>query len=148
MTNNKSYAKKELYAYLTLEWCKMFFGENKRRKKKLSININSKFKKLNRSIIYGNFDTYRNIIFIYLNNHNTLLEVVQTIIHEYTHYLQSSYQYKKYQKIYNYKKNPYELEARNIEEKYGKKCLRVIRNQLKISNSDTSLKNIKTSSLC
>lgn len=146
MTNNKRYVKKELYAYLTLEWCKMFFGKNKRRKKELLFIISPKQKKIKRSIVYGNFDISRNIIYIYLNNNNTLLEVVQTVIHEYTHYLQSSYQYKKYQKIYYYTQNPYELEARNNEEKYGNKCLKFLRNHLKTSKSGISLKKTNVSS--
>lgn len=137
---NSFYKKKEIFAKLTLKWCKKFFGKNKRRKKQLLLTFSPQLKKKKRSFIYGNYDLYRNVICIYLNNNATILEVVQTVIHEYTHYLQSSYKLKKYEKSYNYTQNPYEIEAKYNEETYGNKCLKHIRNQFKISNSGICLK--------
>lgn len=143
---SKRYEKKELYAKLALKWCKNFFGINVRRKKSIVLLLSPKIMKKKRSIVYGNYDIYRNTMCIYLNNNATVLEVVQTVIHEYTHYLQSSYRYKKYEKIYYYTQNPCEIEAKHNEEAYGNKCLRYVRNQSKISNSCASLKKNNTSS--
>ena len=64
---------------------------------------------------------------IYIENCKTLDDVVSTIIHEYTHYLQSRTKYEKYEKEYYYSTNPYERQAKRNEIKYTKICLQDIK---------------------
>ena len=49
------------------------------------------------------------------NGETPLYDIVSTVIHEYTHYLQSRNLYQKYEKVYYYSTNPYEREARRNE---------------------------------
>jgi len=136
---------KKKFVYLSYSWCKKFFGENPRKRKELIIDINPKRRKEKRSIYCGSYCFYKNKLTIYINNCDSLLLIVQTIIHEYTHYLQIRRKYEYYNKVYTYYTNPYEKEAVYNEMKYGKKCLREIKNQFNISNSTTSLKKISKS---
>jgi hypothetical protein len=131
---------KKKYVYLAYKWCVNFFGENPRKKTELHIDINHKKRKIKRTIYYGKYCFYKNKLTIYINNCDTLLSIVQTVIHEYTHYLQIRRKSEYYHKTYSYYANPYEKEAAYNEKKYGKKCLMKINNQFKISNSTTSLK--------
>ena len=130
---------KEKYALFALEWCNIHFGKCKRKRRELIFELNPK-KKINKRAYYGYYCFYRNKLTVCINNCETLLDIVQTVIHEYTHYLQSRTKYEYYLKVYSYSTNPYEKEAKKNELIYGKECLKTIKNQLKISNSKTSFK--------
>jgi Zn-dependent peptidase ImmA (M78 family) len=140
MKNNIDYDIKEKYAIHALEWCYVHFGICKRKKRNIILELNPKKKFKKRSVYFGNYCFYQNKLTIYLNNCETLLDIVQTVIHEYTHYLQSRTKYEYYLKVYSYSANPLEKEAKYNELKYGKKCLKSINNQFKISNSVISFK--------
>jgi hypothetical protein len=81
-------------------------------------------------VVYGNYCFYRNKMTIHEPSCNTIYEVVSTVIHEYTHYLQSRPQYKIYQDHYYYSHNPYEREAKRNEDKYTKLCIKNIKKLL------------------
>ena len=81
-------------------------------------------------MVYGNYCFYRNKMTIHEPACETLYDVVSTVIHEYTHYLQSRTLYKKYQDKYYYSRNPYEREAKRNEEKYTKECMKYIKSFL------------------
>jgi Zn-dependent peptidase ImmA (M78 family) len=78
-------------------------------------------------VYYGNYCLYKNQITIYINNCETLKNLVSTIIHEYTHYLQPMGRYKEYEKYYYYSTHPFERQARRNETKYTDTCLSSIR---------------------
>ena len=66
---------------------------------------------------------------IFVNNHQTINELVDTCIHEYVHYLQMPHQtnqleYNKFNKTRGYYKNPYEIEARERAAFYTPKCIK------------------------
>jgi uncharacterized protein YjaZ len=137
MKNNK-YDLKETYANLAFDWCKKNLGKNKRKKRKLEFKFSNregylykvydKEKTIKRKYsIFGRYCEIRNLIVIYEPNCRTLNEIVSTVIHEYTHYLQSMYQYKKYDEIYYYSLNPLEKEAQKNEELYTKQCIKDIK---------------------
>lgn len=140
MKNNVDYETKIKYAVHALKWCNIHFGKCKRKKRELIMELSPKKQLKKRSIYFGFYCFYRNKLIVYINNCETLLDIVQTVIHEYTHYLQSRTKYEYYHKIYNYSTNPLEKEAKENELKYGKKCLRSINNQFKISKSVISFK--------
>lgn len=118
------------YSKLTLKWCESFFGPNERKRTKLKLTFSNRRRKIKNHLVFGNYCFWRNEMTIYLSHCKTELDIVSTIIHEYTHYLQSRVKYLKYQKEYYYSTNPYEREAKRNEERYGKLCLKEIKDRL------------------
>ena len=121
---------KKQYAIPALKWCREFFGENDRKRSKLEFEFTERKRTDKNSMVYGNYCFYRNKMTIHEPACNTLYDIVSTVIHEYTHYLQSRSLYKYYQDIYYYSRNPYEREAKRNEEKYTKICIKEIRKRL------------------
>lgn len=115
---------------LTIRWCRDFFGINDKKRTKLKLVFSNRPRTIKKSIVFGNYCFWRNTITIYIPHCNTIDEIVSTVIHEYTHYLQSRPRYQTYQKNYYYSTNPYEREARKNEERYTKMCIDDIKNQL------------------
>ena len=109
---------KKKYTTLAIRWCKQNFGVNERKRT------------IKRSTVFGNYCFYRNKITIHLGACKTMFDLVSTIIHEYTHYLQSRNVYKSYEQTHCYFSNPCEREARRNEEKYTKICIREIKKYL------------------
>lgn len=119
------------YIKLTLKWCKKNLGINRRKRKKLTLKFSDE-KKIRKNCVYhGDYSFERNAITIYIANCDTILDVVSTVIHEYTHYLQFATVYKRYSKIYYYSQNPYERQAKRNEKKYTKICLQEITKNIK-----------------
>ena len=122
-----SYETKKRYATLALKWCRENFGENERKRKKLFIEVTERKRTIKNHAVFGNYCFYRNKITIHTHTCETIYDIVSTIIHEYTHYLQSRNMYKYYEENYYYSTNPYEREARRNENKYTKICLKDIK---------------------
>jgi hypothetical protein len=105
-------------------WCRNHMGEN--NKKKLSLLV-TYWKGWDTDM--GEYDPQDHCIFIYYNNTNTVKELLQTIIHEWTHSLQPlTSKWKEYNKM-EYNSNPYEKEAYASEVKY-KDMWQVIKHKL------------------
>lgn len=136
----KNHEIKKKYAILSLRWCKKKFGKSPTKKRKLILNFINKEGYYGKYPIYGKFCYTTNKITIYSPMCDTLNEIISTVIHEYTHYMQSGYQYRIYQKKYYYSQNPYEKQAKKFEKKYRIECFRYIRSQFKTSKSGTSFK--------
>ena len=120
----------KFYAIQTLKWCKKFLGTNSRKKKPIKLSVLKKTRKLDDSTDCGSYHSDENRIIIYYLNCPTIKDVVSTVIHEYTHYLQSNKKYFEFMEHYYYSSHPYEKEARKNEEKYSNKCIRYIRKYL------------------
>lgn len=127
---NNNIELKKKYAILTIKWCKEFFGINERKKTKLEFEFTTRKRSIKKAMVYGNYCFYRNKMTIHEPACETLYDIVSTVIHEYTHYLQSRTLYKKYQDMYYYSRNPYEREAKRNEDKYTKECLKYIKSHL------------------
>jgi uncharacterized protein YjaZ len=121
---------KVYYAEEALKWCKDNFGLCDRKRRKLLFNVSERKRKSGNSDIYGNYCFWRNKITLYLPNNTTIHDIVATMIHEYTHYLQSRTRYNNYEKTHYYSHNPLEREARRNEEKYTKICIRHIKKNM------------------
>lgn len=117
---------KRKIAILTLKWCQENIGINK-KKKNIKLSVTTKPHKEGNYYILGHFLNSENKIMIYNLKEQSLIDIVQTIIHEYTHYLQSSKKYWEYHKTHYYSQHPYERQARRNELKYGKTCLKEIK---------------------
>lgn len=118
---------KKIYASKALRWCMDNLGVNKRKKTYPKISVRIRFKSVEEKMCSGTYYHEENRIIIYDLNCKSLEDVVGTVIHEYTHYLQSTKKYWEYFKTYYYSNHPYELQARRNEVKYTKKCLRSVR---------------------
>jgi len=118
---------KKKYANLALKWCKDNFGINYRKRRKVILEISNKPRKIKNYMIFGNYCFWRNKITIYEPNCKTDIQIVSTVIHEYTHYLQSRTKYQKYEKTHYYSTHPLERSAFRNEEKYAKMCLKEIK---------------------
>ena len=122
---------KTQYAMEAYKWCRKNFGLSDTKRRKLDFIISTQQRKKGRFRFLGNYCFWRNRMVIYAPNCESLVEIVSTVIHEYTHYLQSGPQYRRYEKDYYYSTNPYEREAKRNEEKYAKICLKEIRKKIK-----------------
>ena len=77
---------------------------------------------------YGEYDYTDNKIIVYPLIHETVKDIIDTIIHEWIHFLQDTEEIIESIERYKYFKsaNPKELEAINLAKKYTKECLRDI----------------------
>lgn len=131
MVNKEKHIKlKKRYAILTIKWCRQNLGINERKKTKLDFEFTTRKRTIKKYPVYGNYCFWRNKITLHEPTCNTIKDVVSTIIHEYTHYLQSRPKYQEYQRKYYYSANPYEREARRNEEKYTSICIKEIKKYL------------------
>lgn len=118
---------KKRYALLTLKWCEEYFGLCYRKRRKLLFRFSERSRRMDKFKVFGNYCFYRNEIIIYLPNCDTIHDIVSTVIHEYTHYLQVRRKYREYELSRYYSQNPMERQAKRNEDKYTKLCLKDIR---------------------
>lgn len=121
---------KKWYAEQALRWCRKNFGYNERKRTRLEFEFSEWSRKMKNCLVYGNYCFYRNKITLYLPNNETIYDVVATIIHEYTHYLQVRRKYREYELRMYYSQNPLEKQAKRNEEKYTKMCIKEIKKYL------------------
>jgi uncharacterized protein YjaZ len=121
---------KKWYAEQALKWCRKHFGYNDRKRTRLKFEFSEWSRKMKNCLVYGNYCFYRNKITLYLPNNETIYDVVATIIHEYTHYLQVRRKYRAYEITRYYSQNPLEKQAKRNEEKYTKMCIKEIKKYL------------------
>lgn len=117
---------KKKIARLTLKWCKNKFGVNSSKKIRIKIELRLKIKKDGNFIVFGHYYSDINTIYIYNLRNVSTNDLVSTVIHEYTHYLQSDTKYLEYLETYDYDNHPYECEARKNEKDYTEMCLNEI----------------------
>ncbi len=95
-------------------WCRKYMGNNNKKKFSLLVTYWKGW-----DTIMGEYDPQEHNIFIYYNNISNVKELLQTIIHEWTHSLQPlTSKWKEYNDI-AYSTNPYEKEAYASEVLYS-----------------------------
>lgn len=117
---------------LTIQWCRESFGENHRRKNEFSVYVGPQPKRLLKKYgkYYGCYDCMENKLSVFPENNKNIKELIQTTIHEYTHYTQPiRSKYYKLEQQYGYTRNPFEVVARKNEELY-KLCWKQIKASL------------------
>ena len=122
---------KKSYAKHTLKWCKEYCGLCNRKKRKPLFRFSERNRKIQNFDVFGNYCFYRNEIVIYLPNNRTIYDVVSTVIHEYTHYLQVRRKYREYEMTRYYSQNPLERQAKRNEDRYTKICIKEIKKLMK-----------------
>jgi hypothetical protein len=119
---------KELYGYqtkkivdLALEWCSNKFGF-----RKYTPNIYFSVIRERTNYDSGWYEPARHEpeITINISGNQNISDLINTVIHEYTHYLQPdlSKNYNPLDPNFNYDKHPLEIEAREMAKKYTRKC--------------------------
>jgi hypothetical protein len=104
-----------------LSWCKKEYGKSKFYKKYPKLYL---YRIPWEPKDYGYFLIDFNEIILFKKPHNTFVEFIDTIIHEYIHYLQDQ---TKYDKLLpkgknNYKNHPFEKESYSIASRDKFKC--------------------------
>lgn len=107
-------------------WCEKNIG-TKRKSHKLSYFITSR--PICPFPAYGVYDPKPNVIKIHRGECYNVKKVIQTVIHEYTHFLQDLRSYSRVLNEVGYKDHPYEVEARNMENNYSI-CWKQIKNNI------------------
>jgi len=115
--------QKKKIGKLALEWCVKNFGSPLRFGRTPEL----KFSVKRDPDDFGEYEPNTKIIRIYLNSMSDAKDIVKTIIHEYCHFLQMPRakdftSYSKFSRSYGYDDNPLEVEAREYEKKYFRKC--------------------------
>lgn len=112
---------KKKFVQLALQWCSANLGTIKHPYQlKIYYYPNKKYS--------GRFLSTNKMIIIYVYPDLKLIDLVDTILHEFCHHLQfvkvsAQQEYdKKYEK-FGYWKNPYEIEARKMGKRHKKECL-------------------------
>lgn len=112
------------YIKEVINWCAINMGMPPKVKQLPNIIIRYyKHKKL-----LGVFNFHGKQISVYVNGHENLLKLTNTLIHEYQHFLdiRNTNDQKDYAKILEnigYEKHPFEIAARNAADKYEKSCI-------------------------
>ena len=98
-----------------VEWCKNKFGKSKFQKSFPKIVVSN-----NKGPYCGAYFPTENEIHIFPAQNKTFICLCDTIIHEYTHYLQKMDMYDVYYAKHkkNYNNHPYEITANNKGAKY------------------------------
>jgi hypothetical protein len=123
--------RKTTYCRLVLDWCHNNLSNPNTSKPTLRVNY------YNHKKWGGVYQSGTNECVIYVNSHDTILGVTNSIIHEYVHSRQRSRSfdkmYNKYNREIGYEQNPFEVEARDIAKKYEKECLLWVYSQISTS---------------
>ena len=122
--------KIEQHVDVFYKWCCEKYGHSKYHKDFPTISIDRRGKRN-----YGWFCTERNHIHIYENMHERTIDLVDTIIHEWTHYMQPTTWLARYEKTHNYSENPYELEAQEVAMRDSSECFKSCYDELLVDNT-------------
>ena len=110
---------------LVLDWCKKYLGKsNYFSIKTLNLRIN------NRIDLLGEFIWEKNTIYVNLKSHKNLLNLIETIIHEYVHFQQSKEKFIKIcgdLDINEMSNHPYEIIAENMAKTLSKICYKQLK---------------------
>lgn len=116
-------------AKLTLDWCIDRYGTSLHNDlSTLEIKFRSKL------AFYGEYDSDDNAIYINPTKHKTLIDLVNTVIHEYTHFKQNiDGMYTKYYDRYGrtYENHPHEISAHRTADRDQREARRWVLNQLR-----------------
>ena len=109
-----------------VDWCLSTYGKSKYNRTFPDIQ----FKKPDYSNedCAGLYDEVEHFIFVNKNDHSTLPDLVNTIIHEYTHYKQNMKHYQVLALYLDRDKHPMEIEANKVADRDTKKCLKEVFN--------------------
>ena len=109
-----------------LDWCLKTYGKSKFNKEFPYLEFRKPDYYTEGCMAY--YDEIDSVIFVDKTQHQTLYELANSIIHEYTHYKQNMRHYQILALYLPDEKNPMEIEAHRIAKKDTKKCLKEVFN--------------------
>lgn len=112
----------EKFIYNSSSWCynNLGYRTDLEQTPEIDWEINSlEMQKLN---VLGYYHPDQNMIELRIRGHRTWVNLANTIIHEWIHYLQSNLWYNRYSNSYRYDKNPYEIMAHHYAAINCNKC--------------------------
>ncbi len=122
--------QKSAFVGLVLQWCHHNLRYANTKKPTYEISY---YKRKDRC---GHYDSDAHKIVIYVNKHADLLQLTNTVIHEYIHARQGKKEikqsYKYYTKKLGYWNNPFEIEARKVAGDNDAICLKELQLKHKI----------------
>lgn len=77
--------------------------------------------------VKGEYEAMNNAIYFYTKEIRSVRQLVQTVIHEYCHYLQSPCWLERYARTVSAKKNRYEMQAEAMAWLHFKECMDALR---------------------
>lgn len=107
------------------EWCKKKYGRSRYNGRYPDIF----FKKPHYGVeeLWGYYDEVEKYIYINSTKHESIEDLVHTVIHEYTHYLQSMHHYKILsQYIQDHHKHPLEIQADEVADRDSEECIKYL----------------------
>jgi len=114
----------EEIASRVIDWCAKEFGWSKYHRG-FTVMHEAQYQSDSSKGTYGEFDRDEVMIYVYTQTNRTVKCLVNTVIHEYQHYLQSPTWVGRYiDKFGDGSKNPYEREAEAIADLHTKKCMK------------------------
>ena len=118
---NNLVVPKNQYVEMVVEWCHNNLKNPNTKKPGVTIKYHKNKK------VHGIYDPSTHGILIYINTHNTIRELTNTVIHEYIHSRQKNRSFNKMYDLYNqsvgYQNNPFEVESRMISKKKERECV-------------------------
>ena len=113
------------HATKILEWCKKKYGRSKYNGRYPDIA----FKKSDyyTGEDWGYYDEEEQLIFVSKDKHENLEDLVHTIIHEYTHYLQSMHHYQILALYLEHHEHPLEIQAEETANRDTPECMDFLR---------------------
>lgn len=121
---------KKKFVLLVLDWCSTNLGSLK-----YGYELDIKYNR--HKEFAGYYFNHSRTIQIFVFDELDLLDLTETIIHEYIHHLQynkkkSDIEYNKYQNEVGYWNNPYEVEARRLSKTHKNKCYEDVVNSKRV----------------
>jgi beta-lactamase regulating signal transducer with metallopeptidase domain len=121
---------KNQYVKMVVEWCHNNLKNPNTKKPTVTVKYNQNKK------VHGVYDPSTHCILIYINTHNTIRELTNTVIHEYIHARQKDRAFNRLYKEHNntvgYWNNPFEIESRKISKKKEEECIKYITSNYKV----------------
>jgi hypothetical protein len=116
----------EFFDY-ALHWCQKKFGKIK-GKSVPNIEWVWNDRWYQKKKLLALYDKEDNQIDLRIQGHRTIYNLANTIIHEYIHYLQPTHGnwYERYEKVWGYQNNPYEIEAHLLGDLYAAECANAV----------------------
>ena len=123
-----------LYAQYVLLWCYFNYGSSIWNSTGV-LNLKVKSNLNHYGHYYYEIDK-KSEIYVNIKFHKSLLELTDTLIHEYTHHMQPmEYKYKYYlDNGYNLENHPFEVEARRVARRDASACKKWVLNRIKHEN--------------
>lgn len=122
-----SHYKVRKIATLAINFCAETFGKHRNKpwpETHISWRTNT--------ALIGEYDPFNHEIWVWIKNCPTVMELVKTIVHEWTHSKQRILtEYQKMQRKFGYKDNPLEIEAYAAEKIWGRKALNYVKRNWK-----------------